>query len=309
MSAPVFLRNNYSDMFGSSALPVLEEVFRTRFAQFPMQREKLFKTVSTDRDIWQSTELHDLQLFLEIAEGEDYTYDRQRQGANKTLNVKKYGLGFSISEEAVEDGKFEFIADATGRLAESGAESQEIQGMNIINNGFTTETTADGVALFSTAHLLPRGGTFRNRLSTDADLSVTSFEQMLVDFETQFVGDTGIYKKIMPRLIWCAPQNKRFAKELIASALKPDTSDNNMNSFQGEVDQVMSSVHFTDTDAWGLCASQNDAGLRIVRRKAMETKGAGDAEGFHNDSIYYKSRYREIVSAIHPYGIFGTTGA
>jgi hypothetical protein len=309
MAAPVALRSQYGDLYGSTMLPVLEELFRAEIAQHPSRREQLFKMVSTDRDIWQASELHDMDLFNQVSEGSDYSFKRTKQGASKTLSILKYGLGFSISEEAVEDGKFEMIADMTKKLARSGKESQEINAAAIFNNGFSSETTADGVAVFSTAHTLPSALTFRNRLSSDADLSVTSLEQMLLDFETQFVGDSGIIYNLKPKVLWCHPSNKRYAMELIGSELKADSADNNMNSFKAEGIQVVSWPHLTDTDAWGLLASPEETGLRIVVRKPLETKAAGPDVGFASDSVYYKSRFREIIGATHPYGIFGTSGA
>jgi len=260
MSSPNALRANYGDLFGEDMLPVLEEIFRTEFELHPSRRETLFKIVSTDRDIWQSTEIHDMPLFTEVPEGTDYSFESQPQGASKTFNVVKFGLGFSISMEAVEDGKFQFIADAVRRMGESARESREIQAMNVVNNGFTTELTADGVSLFNTAHTLPSGDTFRNRLTADADLSVASLEQMLTDYETQFVGDSGIIKDIRAAMVLVHPDNKRLSKELLGSSLKPDTTEaaggsgitniNNMNSFAQEGLVTISSPHLTDADAW-----------------------------------------------------------
>lgn len=310
MSAPILIRGNYSDHFGSATLPVLEEIFRSSLAMHPSRRSEVFKIVSTDRDIWQSSEMHDMPLFTEMAEGESYSFEAPKQGANKTLTIAKFGLGFSVSEEAVDDGKFEFVADAIRKMANSGVESQEIQAMNIFNNGFGTETVADGQPLFDLAHPLPRGGTYRNELSTAADLSVTSLEQALLDFETQFVGDTGIIYNMAPKVLLVHPSNKRLAKELIGSDLKPETADNNMNPYKQEGLRVVSSPHLTDTDAWFLLADPSMTGLRIVSRKPIETKAAApDSVGFMTDSIYYKARYREKIAAIHGYGAFGSPGA
>ena len=308
-NAPVFRRDQYSDLYGANMLPVLEEMFFSEMEQHPSRRDELFKVVDTDRDIWQSSEIHDLELFSEIAEGADYNFVRGKQGASKTLTPVKYGLGFSISEEAVEDGKFDMIGDHVKKLARSAKESQEISAMNIFNKAFTSETTADGVAICSTSHTLPSGGTLRNRLSTDADLSVASLETALTDFETVFVGDSGIIYKLMPKVLLVHPSNKRLAKELIGSDLKAETADNNMNSFKEEGLRVVSSPHLTDLDAWFMLAAPTDTGLRIVRRSGIETKGAGPDAGFISDSILYKSRYREAIGATNPYGILGTTGA
>jgi len=309
MSTPAALRSQYTDFFTSNALPALEEIFWYELSQHPSRREELFKIVSADKDIWQSTEMHDMDLFNELEEGEEYSFKRSKQGASKTLNIAKFGLGFSISEEMVADGKFDFIGDMIRKLAKSGRESQEVSAMNIFNNGFASETTPDGLYVFSASHTLPSGGTFRNLLSTAADLSPTSLEQMLLDFETQFVGDSGIVYQMIPRNLVVHPSNKRYAKELIGSELKPDSADNNMNAIKGEGLIVKSSPHLSDTDAWFLSAEPVDTGLRIVNRMPIETKAAGPDVGFATDSMYYKSRYREKIGVIHPKGIFGTPGA
>lgn len=305
----MFLRNNYSDLFGSSMLPVLEEMFWAEAEMHPQRREQLFKMVSTERDIWQSSELHDMPLFQTVQEAQDYTFKRPLQGANKTMSVVKYGLGFSISEEAVDDGKFDFIADAVKKLARSAKETQEISAMNIFNNGFTSETTADGQYVFDTDHTLPSGLTFRNKPSADADLSPSSLESALVDFETQQIGDSGIIYNIKPKVLLVPSALRRYAMELIGSDLKADSADNNMNSLKQDGLIVISSPHLTDSDAWFLLGSPEETGLRIINRKPLETKASGPDVGFINDSIYYKSRYREVLGVTHPYGIFGVRGA
>lgn len=309
MSAPVAIRSQYSHLFGASMLPVLEELFKFEMEMHPSRREALFKIVAHDRDIWQSSELHDLDLLAQIDEGSEYSFKRPKQGVSKTLSVVKYGLGFSISEEMVDDGKFDLIADMTRKLAKSAKESQEVQAMSIFNNGFGSELAADGLSVFNAAHTLPSGGTFRNRLSVDSDLSVTSLDTMLSDFETQFVGDSGIIYNKRAKYLVVHPSQKRYAMELIGSDLKADTADNNMNSFKQDGLQVISSPHLTDTDAWFLTSDPMETGLRIISRSPIETKAAGPDVGFTTDSILYKARYREKIGVTHPYGIFGSPGA
>lgn len=308
-SSPVIVRPNFSDLYGAGALPALEEMFKHNLALQPSIRRMLFDVKKTQRDIWQASEVTDLPNFQEVPEGTDYSMAKTRQGANKTLVVKKYGLGFSISEEAVEDGKFDFIADCVRKLAESAVDSQEQSAIDIFNNGFTSATSWDGVALFSTAHTLPSGLTFRNRLSTDADLSPSSLDQALSDFNSQFIRDSGKQSLIKPKVLLVPDSMKRYAREIVGSQLKADTANNNMNSLKDEGLIVVSSTKLTDSDAWFLLASPTDTGLKIVERKGIETKAAGPDAGFMNDSIMYKSRYREIVGITHAQGVFGTTGA
>lgn len=309
MSAPVAIRSQFNDLYGVTMLPVLEELFRVEMSMHPSRREQLFKIVQHDRDIWQASEIQDMDLYSDVAEGSDYSFKRPKQGSSKTLSISKFGLGFSISEEMVEDGKFDMIADMTRKLARSGRESQEIQAMNIFNNGFSSELSSDGVSIFNTAHPLPSGGTFRNRLSVDADLSTTSLDTMLSDFETQFVGDSGIIYNIMPKQLVVHPSQKRYAHELLGSYLKADTADHNLNPFLDDNLQLISSPHLTDTDAWFITGAPVDTGLRIISRTPLETKAAGPDVGFSNDSILYKARYREKIGCTHAYGVFGSPGA
>lgn len=308
MSAPVALRSNYSHLYGSSMLPALDELFRSEYEQHPSRRELLFRSRKVDRDITQYSELHDLELHAEIGEGQEYTYKRMKQGYSKTATVLKYGLGISISEEAIDDGKIDLVADMVRKMGRSAKESKEVNAMNILNNAFTGSTvlTADGQNLCDTDHALPSGGTYRNELTTAADLSVTSLETALYDFETQFVGDSGIIEMIKPKFLVVNPLNRRYADELVNSMGKADTADNNKNSFKDEGLIVISTPHLVDTDAWFLIADPSQNGLRIANRADIETKAEED---FDTDSIKYKSRYREVVYAVHGKGVFGTPGA
>lgn len=309
MAAPVAIRANYSHLFGPSMLPVLEELFRFELEQHPMRRDAIFKKVAHDRDIWQASELHDLPLFSEVAEGAEYSFQRPKQGVSKTLQMVKFGLGFSVSEEMVDDAKFDMIADMVKKLAKSARESQEIQAMAVFNNGFGSELAADGLSVFNTAHTLPSGGTYRNRLAVNADLSQTALDTALADFETQFVGDSGIIYNVRPKILLVHPSQKRYAKELIGSEGKPDTADNNLNAFREDGLVVISSPHLTDSDAWFLLADAPETGLRIIERKAIETKAAMGDAGFATDSILYKARYREKIGVTHAQGIMGSPGA
>jgi phage major head subunit gpT-like protein len=302
---PVAFRSQFGDLYGVDMLPVLEELFRAEMAQHPSRREQLAKVVGHDRDIWQSSEIHDLDLFAEVAEGTEYSFKRSKQGASKTLRIKKMGLGVSISEEMVSDAKHDLLQDMIKKLARSGKESQEIDFFNLFNLGFSTETTADGVAIFSTAHTLPSGGTYSNKLA-NSDLSASTLDTALTQFETGFVGDTGIIYNIKPKVLLVHSSQRRYANELIGSELKADSADNNMNSLKGEGLVVVSSPHLTDTDQWQILGEKSETGLRIISRAPIQTKSWVDDK---TDSIAYRSRYREKVGCIHGYGILGTPGA
>lgn len=312
MAGPSFLKQNFSDLYGSSQLPALELLFRHELPMHEGQRDRLAQVKSTQRDIWQMTSTHDLDMFVKVEEGEDYSFVSSKQGASKTLSINKYGLGISISEEAIADGKFDELADLIKKLARSAQESREIAFMNLFNNGFSTETTPDGVSVFNSAHTFPSGRTMSNVLSVAADLSESSLQQARYLFSTQFIGDTGIIYKMKPKKLLVHPSSEAYAEELVGSVLKPDTNNNNMSSLKRHGIEVIASPHLTDTDAWFLLAESGDSvgpGCVVVEREGIVTKAGGPSVGFMNDSVLYKSRYRENMGWIHPYGVIATPGA
>lgn len=309
MAGPSFVKSNFSDLYGSSQLPALEWLFRHELPMHEGIRGRLANNKSTQKDIWQMTSTHDLDLFVQVSEGEDYTFVSTKQGASKTLSILKYGLGVSISEEAIADGKFDELADLIKKLARSAMESREIAFVNLFNNGFSTETTPDGVSAFNAAHTMPSGGTYSNVLSVASDLSESSLQTARYLFSTAFVGDTGIKYKMRPRKLLVHPANEAYAEELVGSSGKPDTDLNNLNSLLRHRIEVISSPHLTDEDAWYLLADNSDVGACIVEREGVVTKAGGPAVGFMNDSVLYKSRYRENMGWVHGYGVIATAGA
>jgi phage major head subunit gpT-like protein len=306
MSAPVILKGNHSQLFGPNMLPALEELFRAELELHPSRRDALFTMKKITSDLYQASSLEGLPLFSQMSEGEDYSYQSVRQGASKNIQPVKFGLGFSISEEAIEDGKIDMIAHGVQAMARSARESQEIQAMRIFNEGFSsTVTTPDGANLFSTTHSNPSGLTFRNKASSDLDLSQSALEAAYNDMETQFIDDNGLIQYCRPKILLVPSILRRTAEEIVKTPKKLDSEYNNINTLSDDGLIVISSPHLTDADAWFLLADKRDTGLRIISRKGIETKSN---DVFDNDSVRYKSRYREKVDVVHARGVWGSTG-
>jgi hypothetical protein len=309
MSAPVGLRSQYGALFGVDALPVLEELFMSEYDTAPMVRDRIFRNISTDRDIWQSQDINDLPLMAQIPEGTEYTYSRPLQGGQKTFTPVKYGGGFSVSQELVDDARFDVIGAWARKLGKSARASREIIAMNVLNNGFSTELAQDGLSLFNASHVVGPA-TFSNVITGNPDLSESSLQAALAQFERAFINGYGIINHIAPRKLIVAPENYRYAIELTQSQLKADTADNNVNSIR-LVDslEVISSPYLTDADAWFLSGASEDTGLYIVERQGIRTAVSGMDLGFHTDSIFYKVSYREAVGASRAQGILGSNGS
>lgn len=308
----MFLKQNFPDLFGVNMLPALEWLFRNELPMHQGIRGRLAQNKNTVRDIWQMSETHDIDMFEEVEEGENYSFKTTKPGANKTIVMKKYGLGIQISEEAIADGKFDELADLMRKLARSAQESREVAFVNLFNNGFSTELTPDGVSVFNANHPLPSGSSYSNVLPVASDLSESSLQTACTLFSTAFVGDTGIRHQLIPRKLLVHPVNAPYARELVGSSLKPDTNDNNINSLRERSIEVVESVHLVDEDAWFVLAGAGEGvgpGCTIIEREGITTKAGGPAVGFENDTVKYKSRYRENMGWLHAFGVIATPGA
>jgi hypothetical protein len=205
----------------------------------------------------------------EKAEGAEYQFDTIVQGFSKDITPLEFGLGFEWTETAEEDDQYDELKKKSKYLMFSMRQVEDKYGANVLNNGFTTQTTADGVALFSTAHLLKKGGTAKNRPSTDADLSVTSLAQAMTDLYTDSKLESG--QLVMPptsfRLI-VHPSNLSNAYRVIKSSGLPGSADNDINPLKHMMDiEVVPNPFLTDLDAWFLIPKDSDRhGLVYVQR-------------------------------------------
>src|SRR5581483_1024135 len=145
---------------------------------------KLFETKSSDKKFERFVSSAPFGDIPEKGEGADYTFDLIQQGYTKDVTPVEFGMGFKLTETADEDDQYGELKKYSKYLALSARTVQRTYAARVFNNGFSAQTTADAVALFSTSHTLKRGGTAKNRPSSDADLSIDSLMQAFIDLNT-----------------------------------------------------------------------------------------------------------------------------
>ena len=91
------------------------------------------------------------------------------------------GPARSLTREEIEDNLYESVSmDRALSLKISMVETKETLGANVLNRSFNgSYLGGDNVSLVSASHLA-RNGTWSNRLTTDANLSQSSLEQMVI---------------------------------------------------------------------------------------------------------------------------------
>ena len=243
-------------------------------------------------------------------EGETYVMDTLRAGYTKDFTHTEAGLGFEVTQTALEDDVDSILQRAGEWLAFSARYVEEGRAANPFNNGFSTETTPDGVSLFNTAHALKGGGTSKNRPSTDADLSATSLTQALIDLQTDQKDEAGHLSNPVNSLILLVPPSLEFlADRLINSVGLPGSADNDRNPIKSRRSwNVVVNPRLSDPDAWFLiAANKSQHGLTFYRRVPITSEPmAIDAR---TGNRIFKVRHRFSVGAHSWQGTYGTQGA
>ena len=246
----------------------------------------------------------------EKPEGQPYTLDLIRQGFTKDFLHTEFGMGFAVTETALEDDQFDALDKATMWLAYSARVVQEKRAAIPFNNGFTSETTWDGVSVFSTAHPLQTGASGQNTLTTAADLSATSLTQALIDLQNLTRLESGQIVAPISDLVLLVPPDLEFMGDrLLNSVGLPQSADNDRNPIKARRSWTMVvNPHLTDNDAWFLLAANKKMhGCRSYTRVPItQVPPMTDP---NTGNRLYKVRFRQSWGFAYWQSSYGSPGA
>ena len=241
-------------------------------------------------------------------EGAGVQYDTASEGYVSRYVFETIALAFALTEEAGEDDLYGDLGSQMSKaLARSMQYTKNVKGANILNNGFTSGTGGDGVYLFSASHPLQGGGTYSNLLSTAADLSETSLEDMLIVIGDA-VDDRGLPISLSVKRLIIPTELQFTAQRILKSDGRVDTADNDINALKSMnliAGGWSKNVYLTDPDAWMLVTDAPD-GLKYIERKAISKGMEGD---FESGNMRYRSRERYCFGWSNPRGVYGAPGA
>ena len=242
------------------------------------------------------------------AEGSAISYDNAQESFTARYNHETVAMGFSITEEAMADNLYDSLsARYTKALARGMAYTKQTKAAALLNTGFTTFNSGDGVTLFNTAHPTVEGTTNANRPATDADLNETSLEQAVIDIAA-FTDERGLLIAARPRKLIIPPALMFVATRLLETTQRVGTADNDINALNsnGSIPEGYAVNHYlTDNDA---CFITTDVpnGMKHFVRTAMQTGMDGD---FDTGNVRYKARERYSFGVSDPLGMYASRGA
>ena len=292
-------------------LPGLNALFGMEYKRYAEEHKEIFDTESSDRSFEEETKLSGFGSAPVKTEGAAIAYDNAQEAFTARYTHETIALGFSITEEAVEDNLYDSLsARYTKALARAMAYTKQVKAAAVLNKAFTgsgNPTYGDGQVLCSTAHPLVSGGTNSNRPATAADLNETSLEAAVIQI-AGWTDERGLLIAAKPKKLILPPNLQFVATRLLDSDLRVSTADNDINAIRsmGAVPGGYGINHWlTDTNAWFLTTDIPN-GLKHFVRTPLSTGMDGD---FDTGNVRYKSRERYSFGVSDPLGIYGSPGA
>jgi len=290
-------------------LPGLNALFGLEYARYGEEHKEIFETESSERSFEEETKLSGFSAAPVKNEGAAIAYDNAQEAWTARYNHETIALGFSITEEAIEDNLYDSLsARYTKALARAMAYTKQTKAAAVLNNGFDTDFVGgDGQPLFSASHPLVGGGTNSNIPSTPADLNETSLEAAVIQIAA-WTDERGLLIAAKPKKLVVPPSLMFVATRLLETELRVDTADNTINALKsnGSIPEGYTVNHFlTDPDAWFLTTDVPN-GLKHFVRTPMAQSMDGD---FDTGNVRYKSRERYSFGWSDPLGMFASEGA
>ena len=288
--------------------PGLNALFGLEYKNYADEHAEIFDVENSDRAFEEEVMLSGFANASVKPEGSSVNFDTAQETFTARYTHETLALAFSITEEAIEDNLYDRLASRyTKALARSMANAKQVKAANVLNNAFDSNFTGgDGKELCATDHPII-AGTFRNELSTAADLNETSLEQSLIDIAA-LTDERGL--KIAARGVkMIIPSALQFtAERLMKSQGRTSTADNDINAIasMGMIPQGYRVNNFlTDTDAFYIITDVPN-GMKYFERTPIRTAMEGD---FDTGNVRYKARERYSFGVSDPRGIYGVEGA
>ena len=287
--------------------PGLNALFGLEYKRYENQHAEIYTAESSDRAFEEEVMLSGFGNAQVKGEGSGVSFDEAQETFSARYTHETVALAFAITEEAIEDNLYDRLASRyTKALARSMSNAKQVKAVDPLINGFGTFKSGDGVALFSTAHPTV-AGTFKNTLSTQADLNETSLEQSMIDIG-KMTDERGL--RVAARgLKMIIPSELQFtAERLMKSQGRTGTADNDINAIvsMGMVPQgYRVNNYLTDSDAFYILTDIPN-GMKMFQRSPLTTAMEGD---FDTGNVRYKARERYSFGVSDPRGIFGVEGA
>ena len=288
--------------------PGMRKFWGREYNEHPQEWSEIFESLDSDKNYEEDTEVTGFGLAPVKAQAGAVSYDSESQGPTKRYTHVTYGLGYIVTREELEDNLYEVVSKRRIKaLAFSVRQTEEIVAANILNRAFNTSYTGgDGKAMIVSDHPTVSGNQ-SNVLTTAADLSEASIEDLCIQIMNA-KNSRGLNIKVMPRKLIVSPSEAFNAERILKSTLQSGTANNDVNAIKNMgilPDGTCVNHYLTNTDAWFIKTNAPNGLIRFNRR-ATEFKQDND---FDTENAKAKATLRFSVGWTDWRGVYGTPGA
>jgi hypothetical protein len=285
--------------------PGMHAFFGATYGEHPEEYREIFSIEKSSKNYEEDTKLTGFGMAPVKGEGQAVSYDSESQGFTKRYNHVVYGLGYVVTEEEQEDNLYEIVSKRRiKRLAMSMRQTKETVSANVLNRAFSNSYLGgDGLEMISTAHV-SLGGTYSNELTTAADFSESSLEDLLIQMANA-VNERGHKIRLMPKKLIHPTAIQFDVSRVLKSEFTPDTANNAINAVKLVGLKPVMNHFLTDTDAWFVTTDAPN-GLQMFERRALKFEQDNDHD---TGNAKAKATMRFSVGWTDPLGIFGSEGA
>ena len=290
--------------------PGLNALFGLEYKRYENQHAEIYTNENSDRAFEEEVMLSGFANAQVKGEGSGVSFDEAQETFTARYTHETVALAFAITEEAIEDNLYDRLASRyTKALARSMSNAKQVKAVEPLINGLPgvdTFKSGDGESLFGVSHPTV-SGSFKNTLTTQADLNETSLEQSLIDIAAM-TDERGL--RVAARGVkMIIPSELQFtAERLMKSQGRTGTADNDINAIvsMGMVPQgYRVNNYLTDSDAFYIITDVPN-GMKMFTRAPLTTAMEGD---FDTGNVRYKARERYSFGVSDPRGIFASPGA
>ncbi len=291
----------------SALRPGINEWFGTQYKRYDLEYAKIFEVLNSNMYFERDQSIHGFGLPSVKPEGTAVAFDTMQQGPKVDYQHITYGLGFILTQEAIEDNLYMKLAKSqTEALAHSMRQGKEIVAANVLNRAFTSGYTGyDGVVLCSTAHVPSRGGSYANTFTSGMDLSEDALAQAHIVIGN-LTDESGL-KLAAKEVSLIVPLDLELeAKKILGTEYQLNSANNDINvvrTMYGEMPVV--NHYLTDADAWFIKTDVQN-GLKLYQRRALMIDSDNQ---FDTNDVRFKATERYSVGWTDPRQIFGSPGA
>lgn len=224
----------------------------------------------------------------------------------KTSIVVQFKKNLPISRTFMADQQLQAVSKSVRQQALTWGASRDRAAFSVYGNGFTTQLTIDGVAVFSNSHVNQHGDTVDN-LETGA-LTDPNLNIAINSLRTQ-LSQAGVVIGYEPKFLLTPSILHQTGMSVAKSVLRAGTGNNDLNYFSemypGMVVKYSPFLDAFSTTAYFIGSSTN--GISRFEREAFFTDLV-DWKFSPNDQYQYKMRAREVVDSIEYSGLVGSSG-